>query len=504
MPTLNITPLNLGSGSLSDPGQMKKLQSYLLNLTDQLRFTLNTLSLDDLGDLTDSISGSYIKSGSLSDDKLYSRYLLADTAHMTYATIENVAANYADINLANIAKGTITSAMIKNEAVGTSQIADGSITDAKIVELTANKITAGTLSVERLVIRDPVTPANSLIYAINNITGALQSVQGDTLNGEILTERTITADKIVAGAITANEIAAKTITANSAIIDDAAISSAQIASLDAGKITTGQLSAERIDVTDLSVYKLIANGNANNYAIMDTSSYGGLHLYNSYNGITPFLDITTTYNGSLPLISGLHSLIITTDFDNGLTAPCVDIEATYLGLWGSGGTTININPSTITIFGLNELNLNADAVNVNGTPIAEEGTWTPVLTCKSGGTAPTYTKGNWVGRYYRTGNMVYIQASLRATITDAGSGYAAISGLPYASLLSEEWSYVGIVLNECYSIISGASGTVGRTACVKKTEDLIWIQGADGAAGMTWVAASGGISFSGWYQVETL
>ena len=56
--------------------------------------------------------------------------------------------------------------------------------------------------------------ANSIVYALNNITGALQAQNVDTLNGEILTPRSITADRIVAGAITAKEIAAGAITAN--------------------------------------------------------------------------------------------------------------------------------------------------------------------------------------------------------------------------------------------------------------------------------------------------
>ncbi|MFQ9153686.1 MAG: hypothetical protein ACLR6B_22105 [Blautia sp.] len=118
---------------------------------------------------------------------------------------------YATIDLANIKNGSIKTAMIDVGAVNTAQIADGSITDAKIVELTANKITAGTLSVERLEIRGS---DRSIVYALNNITGALQSQNVDTLNGEILTPRTITADKIVAQSITGNEIAAKAILAN--------------------------------------------------------------------------------------------------------------------------------------------------------------------------------------------------------------------------------------------------------------------------------------------------
>ena len=80
-----------------------------------------------------------------------------------------------------LALGAITAALIAQGAVGTAQIADASITDAKIVELTANKITAGTLSVERLIIRGS---NQSLIYAINNM-GELVSAQVDTIDGYV-------------------------------------------------------------------------------------------------------------------------------------------------------------------------------------------------------------------------------------------------------------------------------------------------------------------------------
>lgn len=133
------------------------------------------------------------------------------TIENTYLKTAEADIKYAMIDLANIKNASIKTAMIDIGAVNTAQIADGSITDAKIVELTANKITAGTLSVERLEIRGS---DRSIVYALNNITGALQAQSVDTLNGEILTPRTITADKIVAQSITGNEIAAKTILAN--------------------------------------------------------------------------------------------------------------------------------------------------------------------------------------------------------------------------------------------------------------------------------------------------
>lgn len=185
----------------------------------------------------------------------------------TQITSEYLDSNFAKIDLANIEKGCITTAMLGTAVVGTTQIADGSITDAKIVELTANKINAGTLSVERLEIRGS---SNSIVYALNDITGALQSQNVDTLNGEILTPRSITADRIVANAITANEIAAKTITANEIAaysitaneIAAETITSREIASktITADNIAANTITSTEINVTDLFAQDITATG----------------------------------------------------------------------------------------------------------------------------------------------------------------------------------------------------------------------------------------------------
>ncbi len=154
---------------------------------------------------------------------------------------------------ANIASGAITNALIAHEAVETAQIADGSITDAKIVELTANKINAGELSVERLIISGS---DQSIVYALNNM-GDLVSQSIRTLDGDTLTPRSITADKVVADAITANEIASRTITANEILAGS--ITSEEIAAqtikgdnIQAGTISTGHIDAEFGKSLDLS------------------------------------------------------------------------------------------------------------------------------------------------------------------------------------------------------------------------------------------------------------
>ena len=179
--------------------------------------------------------------------------LAVTTAKIAQAAITNAQIANAAVDTAKIALGAITAALIANGAVGTAQIADASITDAKIVELTANKITAGILSVERLIIRGS---EQSLIYAINNM-GQLVSAEVDTIDGYVLTERTITADKIVAHSVTANELAAHTITANEILAgtitgNEIAAATIEGSHIKAGAITTGHVSSDFGQTLDLT------------------------------------------------------------------------------------------------------------------------------------------------------------------------------------------------------------------------------------------------------------
>ena len=242
---------------------------------------------------TDYLTANYVTADAIQStyatiDNLEADYLKADSIQSTYATIENLnatnaridnitagavttdylEANYAKIDLANIAAGTIKTAMIDTGAVGTAQIADGSITDAKIVNLTADKITAGTLSVERLIITGT---DQSIVYTINEANGTAQLSQ-TTIDGGSLTQRSITADRIVAGAITADEIAAHTITANELAVGTITAESGIIQSIDAGTITTGKISADRIDTANLQAQR-IYNTDNDTYAKIGTVSF---------------------------------------------------------------------------------------------------------------------------------------------------------------------------------------------------------------------------------------
>ena len=244
-------------------GQLKANQvtvDYLnANYATIQQLTAIKAEIEDLE--AEHITVEYLDAHYASIDKLDALEIKVNQLDASQITTDYLEANFAEIDLANIEKGCITTAMIGNGVITSAQIADSSITDAKIVDLTANKITAGTLSVERLIIRGST---NSLVYELNNITGALQSQNVETLNGEILTDRTITADKIVAKSITAAEIASRTITANEILAgtitaNEIAASAITTIKLDAGAVTAAKIAAGTITATQIAANAITAD-----------------------------------------------------------------------------------------------------------------------------------------------------------------------------------------------------------------------------------------------------
>ena len=246
--------------------------------------------------------------------------LAVTTAKIAQAAITNAQIANAAVDTAQIALGAITAALIAQGAVGTAQIADASITDAKIVELTANKINAGTLSVERLIIRGN---NQSLIYAINNM-GQLVSAEVDTIDGYVLTERTITADKIVVHSITANELAAHTITANEILAgtitgNEIAAATIEGSNIKAGTLTASHVTADFGEALDLSsnqsvvisVEKALEDmsfGGRNYVLNSDSESTSTTYLLARYVLSEPMAE-NEQYTLSLSLSKGSHSQI---------------------------------------------------------------------------------------------------------------------------------------------------------------------------------------------------
>ena len=188
--------------------------------------------------------------------------LSVEVAKMGLVTIDQANVNFLKADMSNITIASIETLFATSGIFKDITVKDGHITGVlDSVTVNANSITTGTLSVDRLIIRGS---DKSLVYELNNISGALQSKRVDTLNGEILTPRTITADKLVAKSITANEIAASTITAN--------------------EIAAGTITASQINMTNLVGNSAFINAISSNSVVvglrtdLDGISVGGRNL----------------------------------------------------------------------------------------------------------------------------------------------------------------------------------------------------------------------------------
>lgn len=182
--------------------------------------------------------------------------LKVEVANMGLMTAEEADIKYADIDFANVEKTSIGQMFTDVGLITDATIKDGHVTGyLDSVEINANSITAGDLSVERLIIRGS---DKSIVYALNNITGALQSQNVDTLNGEILTKRSINADKLIAKSITANEIAAGTITSN--------------------EILAGTITADKINMNNLTSNTAFINAISTNRILIGAADDAALAL----------------------------------------------------------------------------------------------------------------------------------------------------------------------------------------------------------------------------------
>jgi len=202
-------------------------------------------------------------------------------ASITTAKIGLLAVDSAQIALlavdtAQIKLGAITTALIKSAAIGTVQIADGCITDGKIVNLTASKITTGTIDAASITVIN-LNAANITVGTINGVQITPGTV--DTVNmavnsivASLIMAGTITGDKMVVDAITAREIASKTITANEVMAN----------SITGAEILSGSIIADNIKAGAVTADKMNAKGliitNANNDQTFVVGSDGSVSL----------------------------------------------------------------------------------------------------------------------------------------------------------------------------------------------------------------------------------
>ena len=182
------------------------------------------------------VDAEYVQSHAITTDNLD-----AITAQIKSLVVEEIDGLYADIKLANIDIANIDVAKIGSlfahvGLIDRATIVDGHITGfLDAVEVNANKITAGTLVADRILLSGG---ENGVLYALNNL-GELTSTNVDTLDGYVLTDRTISADKIIAESITTNELDVNQIFGNEAVLNKLTAQDAFINAIETNRIVVG-------------------------------------------------------------------------------------------------------------------------------------------------------------------------------------------------------------------------------------------------------------------------
>lgn len=275
------------------------------------KITADAITTDKLA--ADSVTAEKIAAGAV------------ETNHLAAGSVTSEKIAAGTINAGHIKAGTITaeSGIIADGAIGTAQIADGSITSAKVVELSADVITAGTLSAERLVI----VGEDGIIYRLNaassglTLTELAQDQYKNYINGTVIVAKSITAAQIAAQTITGNEILAGSITAKEIDVSD----------LFAAKATIDAL--EAMDITGNTYLKLMVTDAVNGVEVG-----GRNYILGTAAGYTAVGDGTRRWYYPWPCAdvdtaNGLFNRTVTISFDYSAQLTSGSLSVWIAGLW---------------------------------------------------------------------------------------------------------------------------------------------------------------------------
>lgn len=278
---------------------------------------------------------------SLQTGKLDTSQLSAEVAKLGYLD-----ANMANIDFANLNKSNIGQLFANVGLISSATITDGHVTGyLDSVEVNANKITAGTLAVDRLLIKDS---SGNYKMATYDSSGNLVTT---TVNGSVITNRTITADHLVAGTITANEINMTNLVGNSAFIN--AIDTNSIV-VSASNNASSALSTAKTANSNASTALSTANtANSNASSAISTANTANTKAQGIIDNI--YTPNTTTINGGK----------ITTGSIKTAQIAAGTITANEIAV---GTITANeISTGTITADKINLNDLFAQNINASGT-----------------------------------------------------------------------------------------------------------------------------------------
>lgn len=263
--------------------QMQRLTAELIIANQVIATKISAEQADIKYATIESLNVLSGKFDTLSAKAITTDNIAAATAKLGYMTAEQADIKYANIELTNIATANVATLFANVGLIDRATVVEGHITGfLDSVEVNANKITAGTLVADRILLKGS---ESGLLYALNNL-GELTSTAVDSLDGYVLTDRTINADKIVANSITANELDVENIFADNAVISTITSQQAFINAISTNSVVVGIKNT--VDNMQVGGTNLIRRG----YYL---SSNSGLTIKYGENG---WIGITGTYTGN--------------------------------------------------------------------------------------------------------------------------------------------------------------------------------------------------------------
>ena len=121
------------------------------------------------------------------------------------------------------------------------------------------------------------------------------------------------------------------------------------------------------------------------------------------------------------------------------------------------------------------------------------GSWTPTIASRNG-TNPTYSVYYKYARYYRINNLVYITFHMKVNISNQGTDYACVKGLPFTA--SNNMNSQSLALHECY----GGIDQRPATANICDSSSIIYVQNSSSECALQWRTGDTWVGFSGCYM----
>ena len=216
--------------------QMQRLTAELITANQVIATKISAEQADIKYATIANLNALSGKFDTLSAKAITTDNIAVATAKLGYMTAEQADIKYANIELTNIDTANVATLFANVGLIDRATVVEGHITGfLDSVEVNANKITAGTLVADRILLKGS---ESGLLYALNNL-GELTSTTVDSLDGYVLTDRTINADKIVANSITANELDVENIFADNAVISTITSQSAFINAISTNSVVVG-------------------------------------------------------------------------------------------------------------------------------------------------------------------------------------------------------------------------------------------------------------------------